>query len=184
MLVQGWTEASDRDLVAALLNGGEEQAFRELYQRYTPRLYRIVMGILDGQEQEAEDVVQETWLRAASALKTFRWGSSLSTWLAAIAINRAREVIRGSKKWQGAVAVDEIPAARVSIAERIDLERAVARLPEGYRSIYEMFDVQGYSHEEIAQRLGIAPGTSKSQLFHARRALRSFLGTSFSPTMA
>lgn len=184
MSFQGGKEASDRDLVAALLNDGDEHAFRELYRRYTPRLYRIVIGILDGREHDAEDVVQETWLRAATALKTFRWGSSLSTWLAAIAINRAREVMRGSKKWQGTTAVEDIPAARVSVAERIDLERAVARLPEGYRSIYELFDVQGYSHEEIAQRLGIAPGTSKSQLFHARRALRAFLGTSFSPTMA
>jgi RNA polymerase sigma-70 factor (ECF subfamily) len=173
--VKGWTDKTDRELVAELLDGGNERAFRELYQRYTPRLYRIVIGILDGQEHEAEDVVQETWLRAATALKTFRWGSSLSTWLAAIAINRAREVIRSSKRWQGGGQIDDLPAAQLSLSERIDLERAVSRLPEGYRSIYEMFDVQGYSHEEIAQRLGIAPGTSKSQLFHARRSLRNFL---------
>lgn len=177
--VKGWTDKTDRELVAELLDGGNERAFRELYQRYTPRLYRIVIGILDGQEHEAEDVVQETWLRAATALKTFRWGSSLSTWLAAIAINRAREVIRGSKRWQGSGPIEDLPAAQLSLTERIDLERAVSRLPEGYRSIYEMFDVQGYSHEEIAQRLGIAAGTSKSQLFHARRSLRAFLEPKF-----
>lgn len=173
--VKGWTDKTDRELVSELLDAGNERAFRELYQRYSPRLYRIVIGILDGQEHEAEDVVQETWLRAATALKTFRWGSSLSTWLAAIAINRAREVIRGSKRWQGSGPIEDLPAAQLSLAERIDLERAVSRLPEGYRSIYELFDVQGYSHEEIAQRLGIAAGTSKSQLFHARRSLRAFL---------
>lgn len=182
--VKGWTDKTDRELVASLLDGGDERAFRELYQRYTPRLYRIVIGILDGQEQEAEDVVQETWLRAATALKTFRWGSSLSTWLAAIAINRAREVLRGSRRWQGFGPMEDVAVAPLSLAERIDLERAVSRLPEGYRSIYELFDVQGYSHEEIAQHLGIAPGTSKSQLFHARRSLRAFLEPRFTPSPA
>jgi RNA polymerase sigma-70 factor (ECF subfamily) len=173
--VRGWTDKSDRDLVAALLEKGDEDAFRELYKRYTPRLYRTVLSVLDGQEHEAEDVVQETWLRAATALERFRWGSSLSTWLSAIAINRAREVLRSRKRWTGGLPVEDLPAAPVSVSERIDLERAVSRLPAGYRSIYEMFDVQGYSHEEIATRLGIAPGTSKSQLFHARRSLRAFL---------
>jgi RNA polymerase sigma factor (sigma-70 family) len=182
--VRGWTETSDKELVNTLLKGGDEDAFRALYDRYTPRLFRIVVGILDGQEHEAEDVVQETWLRAANALKTFRWRSSLSTWLSAIAINRAREVIRGRKRWNGMAPIDELPAAPVSVSERIDLERAVSRLPAGYRSIYELFDVQGFSHEEIAAKLGIAPGTSKSQLFHARRSLRAILEPSLSANVA
>lgn len=176
MLVRNWTEVSDRLLVTAVLEDGDDQAFRELYRRYTPRLFRLVINVLDGQDHEAEDVVQETWLRAAAALRTFRWGSSLSTWLSAIAINRAREVLRSRKRFLGRLPADDlIPAAPVSLSERIDLQRAVSRLPAGYRSIYELFDVQGYSHEEIAARLGIAPGTSKSQLFHARRSLRAFL---------
>jgi RNA polymerase sigma factor (sigma-70 family) len=182
--VRGFTETPDRDLVNALLNNGDEDAFRELYNRYTPRLFRIVVGVLDGQEHEAEDVVQETWLRAATALTTFRWGSSLSTWLSAIAINRAREVMRSRKRWTGATPVDELPAPPVSISERIDLERAVSRLPAGYRSIYQLFDVEGFSHEEIAAKLGIAPGTSKSQLFHARRSLRAILEPSLSASVA
>lgn len=174
MLAISWKEASDRALVEALLASGEEAAFRELYARYTPRLYRIVINVLDGQEQEAEDVVQETWLRAATALRTFRWGSSLSTWLAAIALNRAREILRSRKRWTGEMPAD-VPQAPGRYAERIDLQRAVDQLPAGYRSVFEMYDVEGYSHEEIGQRLGIAAGTSKSQLFHARRALRALL---------
>lgn len=177
MSLQNWSAASDRELVAAMLENGEEAAFREVYRRYTPRLFRIVINVLDGQDPEAEDVVQDTWLRAAAALNTFRWGSSLSTWLSAIAINRAREVLRSRKRWSGSVPETELIAAPpLSLAERIDLQRAVSKLPAGYRSIYELFDVEGYSHEEIADRLGIAPGTSKSQLFHARRSLRAFLG--------
>ena len=171
-----WSEASDEALVSALLDGGNENAFRELYRRYTPRLFRIVLNVLDGQEHEAEDVVQETWLRAAGALKTFRWGSSLSTWLSAIALNRAREVLRSRKRWSGDEPDQErVAAPGVNITARIDLDRAVSKLPEGYRSVYELFDVYGFSHEEIAARLGIAPGTSKSQLFHARRSLRAYL---------
>ena len=176
MFLQDLSDASDQALVAAMLDGGDELAFRELYRRYTPRLFRIVMNVLAGQEHEAEDVVQETWLRAAAALKTFRWGSSLSTWLSAIALNRAREVLRSRKRWSGeAPAEDRLPAPTAHLSERIDLDRAVSRLPAGYRSVYELFDVYGFSHEEIAARLGIAPGTSKSQLFHARRSLRAFL---------
>ncbi|HUP89208.1 MAG TPA: sigma-70 family RNA polymerase sigma factor [Longimicrobiales bacterium] len=184
MLVQSWTHASDQELVNALLNGGNEQAFRELYQRYTPRLYRIVANVLDNYDHEAEDVVQETWLRAAVALRTFRWGSSLPTWLSAIAINRAREVLRGRKRWGTGSPADEPATLQPSISDQIDLERAVSQLPAGYRSVYELFDVEGYSHEEIAQRLGIAPGTSKSQLFHARRSLRAFLEPTFAASVA
>jgi RNA polymerase sigma-70 factor (ECF subfamily) len=180
MLVQRWADANDRELVDAVLRVGDETAFRELYRRYTPRLFRMVANILDGQDYEVEDVVQETWLRAAVALKNFRWGSSFSTWLSAIAINRAREVLRGRKRWSGQVPAEELAAPQPTLAERIDLARAVEQLPEGYRSVYELFDVQGFSHEEIGRRLGIAPGTSKSQLFHARRSLRAILEPSFS----
>jgi RNA polymerase sigma-70 factor, ECF subfamily len=175
MIRNNLSEVSDRDLVDALLANTDEGAFRELYRRYTPRLFRIVIRILDGQEHEAEDVVQETWLRAASSLRSFRWGSSLPTWLSAIAINRAREVLRNRKRWMSDGPVEDLAAPGSSLSERIDLERAEAQLPDGYRSVYRMFDVEGYSHEEIAARLGIAPGTSKSQLFHARRALRALL---------
>lgn len=176
MIARSWMQATDRQLVEALLADGDERAFRELYQRYTPRLFRLVINLLDSCEQEAEDVLQETWLRAAAALHTFRWGSSLSTWLSAIALNRAREVRRSRKRWGDPDAADEAAAPNVSVSERIDLDRAVSQLPDGYRSVYELYDVQGYSHEEIAQRLGIKPGTSKSQLFHARRSLRVYLG--------
>ena len=174
MLAISWKEASDRALVDAMLASGDEGAFRELYSRYTPRLYRIVINLLDGQEQEAEDVVQETWLRAATALRGFRWGSSLSTWLAAIALNRAREILRTRKRWYGDMP-DDVPIAPSGYADRIDLQRAVDQLPAGYRSVFQLYDVEGYSHEEIGRRLGIAAGTSKSQLFHARRALRALL---------
>lgn len=184
MFVQSWTHASDRELVDALIASGDEAAFRELYRRYTPRLQRIAASVLDNYDQEAEDVVQETWLRAAAALRNFRWGSSLSTWLAAIAINRAREVLRGRKRWGGPASAEDLPAPAVATSERIDLERAVSMLPAGYRSVYQMFDVEGYSHDEIAARLGIAPGTSKSQLFHARRSLRAFLEPAIAPSFA
>ena len=174
MFGQRWTHASDRDLVNALIENGDEAAFRELYSRYTPRLMRIVGNVLEN-DSESEDVVQETWLRASAALRTFRWGSALSTWLAAIALNRAREVLRSRKRWGGPSDSQELAAPVPSLSERIDLERAVSMLPAGYRSVYELYDVEGYSHDEIARRLGIAPGTSKSQLFHARRSLRAFL---------
>ncbi|MEX0890768.1 MAG: RNA polymerase sigma factor [Gemmatimonadota bacterium] len=169
--------ASDRRLADAVLQQGDEQAFRELYRRHTPRLHAFTLRLLGGAEADAEDVVQETWLRAAGALADFRWSSKLETWLTGIALNLCREVFRRRNRrpetdwWDGAAPA--LPAAPHE--DRVDLERAIAALPDGYRSVLVLHDVEGFTHEQIGARLGIAPGTSKSQLFHARRAVRTAL---------
>jgi RNA polymerase sigma-70 factor (ECF subfamily) len=104
----------------------------------------------------------------------------LSTWLGGIAINCARELWREGRGRDEAhdEERDEVPVARGSPAgpeDRIDLERAIERLPQGYRQVFVLHDVEGYTHEEIGGLLGIEAGTSKSQLSHARRRLRSAL---------
>jgi RNA polymerase sigma-70 factor (ECF subfamily) len=104
----------------------------------------------------------------------------LSTWLGGIAINCARELWRegGGRNEALDEEQDQLPLARGSPAgpeDRIDLERAIERLPQGYRQVFVLHDVEGYTHEEIGGLLGIEAGTSKSQLSHARRRLRSAL---------
>jgi RNA polymerase sigma-70 factor, ECF subfamily len=170
-------EATDRDLVRALLEDGDEPSFRELYRRHTPRLYQLILRMVGGVEQDAEDVVQETWVRAADGAKRFEWKSSFPSWLTGIGINRAKELLRrrNRRPMFDLTEQSEPRAPTAPVGERVDLERALALLPDGYRTVLVLHDVEGYRHEEIAERLGIATGTSKSQLFHARRYVRALL---------
>jgi RNA polymerase sigma factor (sigma-70 family) len=172
------SEAEDRILAAAVAADGDERAFRELYRRHTPALYQLVLRVLGGSTADAEDVVQDTWVRAVRQLSKFRWESSLRTWLSAIGLNLARETLRRRGRARSEELTEQLglhlPPAKDG--ERIDLERAIARLPAGYRTVLVLHDVEGFTHEEISRQLEIAVGTSKSQLFDARRAVRSMLG--------
>lgn len=166
-------ETSDQQLVERVMVDGDERAFRTLYRRHTPYLYQFVLRTLNGDELEAEDVVQETWIRGTERFGDFQWRSSLRTWLLAIALNICRSVFR--RRDGGWLELDEglaENAAALSAETRMDLEQALATLPAGYRTVLLLHDLEGYRHEEIARTLGTSVGTSKSQLFHARRALR------------
>jgi RNA polymerase sigma factor (sigma-70 family) len=171
---------NDRALVAAFLETADENAFRRLYAAHAPRLYLSLLRLTGGREAEAEDLLQEAWIRAAASLSRFRWQSALSTWLHGIALNAWRETARSRR---GAVIpLDSVGEdgpelmARAGDREgRLDLEQAVRRLPDGYREVLVLHDLEGYTHEEIAGLLGVAPGTSKSQLSRARGCLRRWL---------
>ncbi|MEO8199643.1 MAG: sigma-70 family RNA polymerase sigma factor [Gemmatimonadota bacterium] len=166
----------DRDLVDGILREGDERAFRELYRRYTPRLYMTSLRLLGRSEMDAEDAVQETWIRAVRELGGFRWQSALSTWLTAITCNVARDQLRRiRRRAEDEQPAHDQPSAPSRAGEDIDLERAIELLPDGYRTVLVLHDVQGLTHEEIGEALGIAPGTSKSQLSGARRSIRAML---------
>jgi RNA polymerase sigma-70 factor (ECF subfamily) len=167
----------DAALIEEFLRRGSEEAFRILYRRHTPAVLLLARRLLGPSRFSAEDVVQETWMRAARGLKGFRGDSSLRTWIAGIAIRRCREVVRGESRrpetrleGEGMERVDSSAEGR-----QLDLEREIRGLPEGCREIVVLHDIEGYTHEEIGDLLGIAPGTSKSQLFRARRTLRARL---------
>jgi RNA polymerase sigma-70 factor, ECF subfamily len=149
-----------------------------LYRAHTPSLFRLALRILGRSGQDSEEVVQNTWVRAVQGLGSFRWESSLRTWLAGIAVNACREIIRERTRERAMtetalIAEPAVPAP--APGAKIDLERILAGLPDGYREILVLHDVEGYTHEEIARLLQIEPGTSKSQLSRARRALRARL---------
>jgi RNA polymerase sigma-70 factor (ECF subfamily) len=167
-------DLADRQRVAAFLASRDEEAFREIYRTHTPVLYRIALRVLSRDAPGAEDAVQLAWMRGVRGLAGFRWESSLRTWLIGIVIRCCRESYRGGESRE--MEVTDAASRATARAERIDLERAVAALPQGYREILVLHDVEGYSHREIAAWLGIAEGTSKSQLSHARRAVRRRLG--------
>jgi RNA polymerase sigma-70 factor (ECF subfamily) len=168
------TDAADRELVAAFLETRDEAAFRRIYAAHAPRLYLALVRLSGGREAEADEALQETWIRAVGGLAGFRWDSRLATWLHGIAVNAWREIFRRRGKHAPLEAVPDPPAdpAGGGGDVRLDLDREIRRLPDGYREVLLLHDVHGYTHEEIAGLLEIAPGTSKSQLARARQALR------------
>ena len=168
-------ENVDKQLVKKFIETGNEQAFRQLYRRHSAALYALALRLTGGKEADAQDVLQETWIRACKTLGRFEWRSSLRTWLSGILINCARETTRelqGRKEEELSESFQPLDDAR---PVAVDLERSIARLPTGYRHVFTLHDIQGYTHEEIGSLLEITVGTSKSQLFYARRALRSEL---------
>jgi RNA polymerase sigma-70 factor (ECF subfamily) len=168
---------ADRGLVSNFLARRDEQAFRDLYHRHAPALYQLALRLVGWNVHEAEEAVQDTWMRALEALEGFRWESSLRTWLSGIAINRCRELYRQRAR-QGHEVVIEQLAQEISTTEnfeRLDLEQAIAELPNGYRQVLVLHDVEGYTHEEISRMLEIEVGTSKSQLSRARSSVREAL---------
>lgn len=167
---------TDRDLADRVVRDGDEAAFRTLYRRYTPGLYRFALRLLGGNEMEAEEMVQQTWVKAVEGLGSFRWEAAFGTWLRGIELNCCRATFRRKDfRWLSLDEHSEPTAAVDRPHERIDLESALARLPTGYRTVVVLHDVEGFTHEEIGDRLGISANTSKSQLSRGRRLLRSLL---------
>lgn len=159
---------------------GDGQAVRVLYERYAPRVHAVVRRIA-GDDDLAQDYAQEAWIRAIRALPTFRGDSRFSTWLHRIAVNAALQAARKAetRKKRQVPMPEQIPAnpPRGDALLQQRLEWALDRLPEGMRQVMILHDVEGYTHEEIGEVLGVTSGTSKSQLFKARAKMRDMLGS-------
>ena len=164
--------------------GGDLAAFEELYRTHAGKLFSVACRML-GNPADAEDLLQEIFLSAHRKLDGFRGESALGTWLYRLATNHCLDYLRSraARTNQLTDALDdergEFQAGSHGLAEqavtRMDLERALARLPEGCRAAFVLHDVQGLEHREVAQALGIAEGTSKSQVHKARLRLRALL---------
>ena len=163
---------------------GDLGAFEELYQAHAGKLFSVACRIL-GNPSDAEDLLQEIFLSAHRKLDGFRGDSALGTWLYRLATNHCLDYLRsrGARMNQVPDALDDDPvpvaAAGRGLAEqavtKMDLERALARLPDGCRAAFVLHDVEGLEHREVAEALGIAEGTSKSQVHKARQRLRALL---------
>jgi RNA polymerase sigma-70 factor (ECF subfamily) len=164
----------DKLLVKGFLLSRSELLFRQLYRKHTISIYRLALQLTDKDVTATEDIVQEAWIRAIEKLSSFKWNSSFKTWLSGIVINCCREYLRKKKSHLFLEETGELSIHPPS-ADKIDLQNALAMLPLGYREIFLLHDMEGYKHEEIGQMLGISEGTSKSQLFHARKAIKKLL---------
>jgi RNA polymerase sigma-70 factor, ECF subfamily len=157
---------------------GDDDAIEALYRRHSARVYSVVRR-LAGDDAQADDWAQEAWMRAIRALPSFRGQSLFSTWLHRIAVNCA---LYGRRRRERLVSREtELPETMELAARaekpllRMRLEESIRELPEGMRKVLVLHDVEGYTHEEIAEMLGVAPGTCKSQLFKARAKMREML---------
>jgi RNA polymerase sigma-70 factor (ECF subfamily) len=173
------TGGTDPDTVdATLAASGDASAFERLYRSHVARVYSLVRRMLD--DDDADEVAQDVFVRAWQKLGTFRGEAAFGTWLHRLAVNvilgrRETLGIRRKRYLEGDAALEMIPARRPGPELTMDFETAMARLPDGAREVFVLHDVEGYRHEEIAEMLGLATGTSKSQLHRARMALRRHL---------
>lgn len=170
---------NDHELIGRILAGdpGAERAF---YDAHVDRIYRLVYRMA-GDPDRAQDWVQDTFIRAFERLEQFRGESALSTWLCSIAVSTTLNGLRKARRTReretpledagavGATPVDADPDLKAR------LHQAIESLPEGYRAVFVMHDIEGFTHEEIGQVLGVQTGTSKAQLFRARARLRNAL---------
>lgn len=169
----------DRELIARV-RAGDPAAERALYDAHVDRVYRLSYRMA-GDDDLARDFTQETFIRAFERLETFRGESAFSTWLHSIATTVALNGLRKVKRFRKREADIEEADGVVGAARRAepDLKRRLAEaidgLPEGYRTVFLLHDVEGYTHEEIGAALAIETGTSKAQLSRARAKLRIVL---------
>ena len=163
---------------------GDLGAFEEIYRAHSGRLYSLALRMV-GSPADAEDLLQEIFLSAHRKLEGYRGEAALGTWLYRLATNQCLDYLRSraAKTSQVTGTIDdEIGLSDVgsrNLGERtvakMDLERALAQLPEGARAAFVLHDVEGLEHREVAQALGVAEGTSKSQVHKARLKLRALL---------
>lgn len=159
---------------------GEEAAFEALYRAHAGRVFALCLR-LSGDRTRAGELVQDVFVRCWERLASFRGESAFGSWLYRLAVNLVWMTNRSERRREARVlpVEDPQPLERPGEAPRaglsVDLERAIAALPEGAREVFVLFDIEGYHHEEIARMTGIAVGTSKAQLFRARRLLRERL---------
>jgi RNA polymerase sigma-70 factor, ECF subfamily len=173
------SRVEERELIGRVL-AGDPSAERALYDAHVDRVFRLVYRMA-GDSDRAQDYTQETFIRAFSRLADFRGEAALSTWLGSIAISVTLNGLRKVRRRQEReVALDDVGQMHRTprLAEpdlKARLRQAIDDLPDGYRAVFIMHEVEGYTHEEIAASLGVQPGTSKAQLFRARARLREAL---------
>lgn len=167
---------------------GDARAFEPLYRAHVGRIHGLCLRLADGDRAKAEQYTQDAFVRAWEKLGSFRGEAQFSTWLHRLTVNLVLGEHRLLKRWvsfedqalpdgedDGAVELAVVEHPQQRVGDRLDLERALARLPKGARAVLLLHDVEGYQHDEIAALTGIAVGTSKAQLHRARKLMKEWL---------
>jgi len=171
----------DERFLIARAQQGDRDAARGLYDAHSRRVHRLVFRLCGGDEEMARDFTQDTFIRVFDKLSTFRGESAFATWVHRIAVTVTLNGLRKEKRLKrGADDLDvanDLPAPSINVDPdlRAKLRAAIEALPPGSRASVILHDIEGYTHAEIGEMLGIAEGTSKARLFDARSRLRKAL---------
>lgn len=175
--------AKDFELTQAAANGNMV-AFEEIYNRHHRRVYSICLRMLQN-ATEAEDLTQDVFIQLHRKIGSFRGDSAFTTWLHRMTVNqvlmhfRKRNVKFEKTTEEGETPIQIVGGTenplKMPVVDKIAIEHAIQQLPDGYRNVFVLHDVEGYEHEEVARILGCSVGTSKSQLHKARLKLRKLL---------
>lgn len=171
---------------------GDMPAFEELYTRHHRRVYSLCLRMLQN-TAEAEDLTQEVFIQLYRKIGSFRGDSAFTTWLHRLTVNQVLMHFRKrTVKFEKTTEEGETPVqivmgtenqAKMPIVDKIAINKAIEQLPNGYRNVFVLHDVEGYEHEEVARILGCSVGTSKSQLHKARLKMRKLLGKKAPPRL-
>lgn len=185
---------ADRDAERALAlraSGGDQSAFEELYRAHSGRVYALCLR-MSGSRQRAVELTQDVFVHLWERLGSWRGESALSSWIHRVTVNLVLSNVRSETRRQKHEVSDETQDSRLethadsrlktsgvarpaSVLEAVDLERAIAALPPGARTVFVLHDVEGYQHDEIAKMTGTAEGTCRAQLHRARKLLMEAL---------
>jgi RNA polymerase sigma factor (sigma-70 family) len=173
-MVHSTTVMTETELIEGCL-AGDRSAQRTLYERYCRAMYTAAYRITNDFET-ANDVLQDAFIKVFRALPRFRREATLGSWIKTIVVRTALSHIKREKTFEplGNHVVDQA----IDWGHRLDveyLEKAIQALPDGYRAVFVLIEIEGYAHKEVADMLGITTGTSKSQLYHAKKRLRKML---------
>ncbi len=170
-------------LIKHFLKNRSEKNFLALYHCYNPQIYPFAFSSVEN-EVDATELIQEMWVVAIKKLPSFGFRSTLKTWLIGILINLVRD--RNRKKERISKVIDHNKSAfeesdfiSKTTIHHLDIKSGLSTLPDGYRQIFVLHDIEGYTHKEIANLLNISEGTSKSQLHHARNSMKKFLNNDY-----
>jgi RNA polymerase sigma factor (sigma-70 family) len=171
----------DESALVGRARDGDSRAFEQLYRRHSDRVFGLCVRLCQGDRAKAEQATQDAFVRAWEKLDSFRGEAQFGTWLHRITVNVVLGEHRLLQRWTtfedaeagGTPEELSMPAEDPTLAR--DLERALARLPKGARTVLWLHDVEGYKHEEIAELTGVAVGTSKAQLHRARKLMKEHL---------
>jgi RNA polymerase sigma-70 factor (ECF subfamily) len=177
----GRTDAVEEGNLVSRCRAGDIDAFETIYRQHAARIYTLACRMA-GSPEDGEDLLQEIFLQAYRKLGSFKGDSSLGTWLYRLALNHCLDYVRSRRAKMNKLTETldaetsyQPVARRDTPVAKLDLERALDRLPDGCREAFVLHDVEGFDHKEVGRLLGIAEGTSKSQVFKARAKLRALL---------
>lgn len=187
--IESYSKAKDYDLTQAAA-AGDMGAFEEVYQRHHRRVYSICLRMLQN-AHEAEDLTQDVFIQLYRKIGSFRGDSAFTTWLHRMTVNQVlmhfrKRNVKFEKVTEEGETPDQVVVGtsdpeKMRIVDKIALENAIDQLPDGYKNVFVLHDVEGFEHEEVARILGCSVGTSKSQLHKARLKLRKLIKKKANP---